>query len=102
MSLNECENCDHVNPVDARFCNACGKALPSPPLAGDSASNLLFAARAERVTAESDSRASSAPYALAIAFAIPAFWLKNASKRCISLKFQPKRLSDVQLAAPVV
>lgn len=71
MSLNECENCDHVNPVDARFCNACGKALPSPPLAGDSASNLLFAARAERVTAESDSRASSAPYALAIAFAIP-------------------------------
>jgi hypothetical protein len=73
MSLNECASCDHINPVNAKFCNACGAALPTRPWVGELPSDILSAARAARgiPLPEAQPPAPSSSPGLAVAFASP-------------------------------
>ena len=70
MPLNECASCNHANPADAKFCNACGVALTPPPWAGDSTRGFQPNLRSERGGQEADAFAAASSPGLAAALAL--------------------------------
>lgn len=68
MPLNECASCNHANPADAKFCNACGVAL-LPPWAGDSTRGFQPNLRSERGGQEAGALAAASSLGLTAALA---------------------------------
>jgi class 3 adenylate cyclase len=79
--VQSCPNCGRENPVDARFCNACGSALAPEPAAPVEERKIVtvlfvdlvgFTARSERLDPE-DVRAIQTPYFARVRDAIESF-----------------------------
>ena len=72
MSLTKCQYCDHGNPADSKFCNACGATLTLAPCPRCGAVNQIEATSCYQCRGALPGGRTDEPAAAALAAAVPA------------------------------